>query len=184
VRFVETQLHGAYVVELEPRTDDRGFFARAFSADEFAEHGLTTEIAQCNISFNHRKGTIRGLHMQRRPAEEAKLFRCIRGATYHVAVDFRPESATYGSHVGIELSAESRIAFYVPELCAAGYQALTSDAEVLYTTSALYAPSCEEGFRYDDPALGIEWPVDVSVISDKDASWPFLKTRSVRETVG
>jgi dTDP-4-dehydrorhamnose 3,5-epimerase len=184
VRFVETQIHGAYAVELEPREDDRGFFARAFSADEFAERGLTTEIAQCNISFNHRKGTIRGLHMQRPPAEEAKLFRCIRGATYHVAVDFRPGSATYGSHVGIELSAESRVAFYIPELCAAGYQALTPDAEVFYMTSAPYSPSSEDGFRYDDPALGIEWPVEVSAISDKDASWPFIKSRSVREPVG
>ena len=174
MRFIETQLSGAYIVELERKEDDRGFFARAFCANEFAERGLKPEMVQCNISFNQQKGTVRGLHFQRPPAAEAKLFRCIRGATYHVAVDMRPESRTFGSHVGIELSAEdeNRKALYIPEMCAAGYQALTSRAEVLYLTSASYSPSCEQGVRFDDPTIGIKWPLEVSAISDRDASWP------------
>jgi dTDP-4-dehydrorhamnose 3,5-epimerase len=181
MRFLKTNIDGVFVVELERKHDERGFFARAFSANEFAECGLMSNVSQCNMSFNHRRGTLRGLHMQRAPAPEAKLFRCISGATFHVAVDVRAGSGTYGSHVGVELSSESRTALYVPELCAAGYQTLTPEAEVFYMTSAPYSPGCERGFRYDDPAFAIGWPLEVTAISDKDANWPLIDVAPTRK---
>jgi dTDP-4-dehydrorhamnose 3,5-epimerase len=174
VRFAETDLAGVVLVDLEPHEDERGFFARAFCADEFAAHGLSGQVAQANTSFNHRRGTVRGLHWQAEGAEEAKFFRCIRGATWHVVVDVRPESPTRLRHSGVELSAESRRGLYVPPLCATGYQTLTDGAEVLYLVSARYSPAHERGLRYDDPALGIEWPLPVSVVSEKDRGWPLL----------
>ena len=172
MRFVETELPGAYLIEPELLGDERGFFARTFCAREFTEHGLKPAVAQANLSFNRRQGTLRGMHYQLPPAAEAKLVRCTRGAIYDVIADLRPGSPTYLSHVGVELSEDNRIALYVPELFAHGYQALTDDAEVVYQVSEFYAPGHERGLRYDDPALRIEWPLPVSVVSEKDRSWP------------
>lgn len=181
--FEETKLTGAFIVRLEERGDDRGFFARTFCQNEFREHGLNPFVAQCNMSFNYRKGTLRGMHYQLPPAAEAKFMRCISGAIFDVIVDLRPDSDTYLQHVGVELSADNRVGLYVPELFAHGYQALTDGAEVMYQVSEFYAPGQERGLRYDDPALGITWPQEVTVISDKDASWSALNADTLAQTI-
>ena len=172
MRFSETRLAGAFLVEPELRSDARGFFARTFCVDEFAAKGLATAFLQANVSFNHARGTLRGMHYQVAPAEETKLVRCTSGAIYDVIVDMRPESPTYLQHIGIELTAENRCALYVPRRFAHGYQTLVDGAEVLYQVDAVYAPAHERGLRYDDPRLGIEWPEPVTVISEKDRGWP------------
>ena len=174
MRFTETPLRGAFVVDLEPRVDDRGFFSRTFDVHEFEEHGLRPFVAQANLSYNHRAGTMRGMHYQLPPAAEAKLVRCTRGAIIDVIVDLREESPTHMQHFGIELTAENRAALYVPELFAHGYLTLTADAEVVYQVSEFYTSDQERGMRYDDPALGIRWPAPVEVISEKDAAWPLV----------
>lgn len=175
MQFTESALRGAYIIDLEPRADDRGFFARTFCQQEFAEHSLAVEVAQCNLSFNPRRGTLRGLHYQRPPAAEAKLVRCTRGALYDVIVDLQPDSPTYMQHVGVELTADNRRALYVPELFAHGFQTLVDDTEAAYQVSAFYTPGQEQGLRYDDPRLAIDWPEAVEAISDKDRSWPLLE---------
>jgi dTDP-4-dehydrorhamnose 3,5-epimerase len=172
--FVQSPLPGAFTLELEERSDARGFFARSFCMTEFEAHGLKPVVAQCNLSYNHRRGTLRGMHYQLPPAAEAKLVRCTRGAIYDVIVDLRPESATYMQHFGVELTEDNRRALYVPEMFAHGYLALTDGAEVTYQVSEAYTPGCERGLRFDDPALKIEWPIPVAVISDKDRDWPLL----------
>lgn len=174
MRFVATSLQGVFVVDLEPHADERGFFARAFCAEEFAAHDLPSAVVQANLSYNVRAGTTRGLHYQDASAPEAKFFRCIAGETFNVAVDLRPGSPTYHRWFGTILSAANRRALYLPPLCAAGYQALTDGAEVLYLTSAAYTPSAERGIRADDPLLGIEWPLEPAIRSDKDRAWPLL----------
>ena len=174
MRFIETALPGAYIVELEERHDERGFFARTFCVREFSELGLTTLISQCNLSFNYRRGTVRGLHYQAEPAAEAKLVRCVAGAIHQVLVDMRPGSPTFLQHVSVELSARNRRAVYLPELFAAGLQTLQDDTEVMYQVSEFHTPETERGLRYDDPAIGIAWPLPVSAISAKDAAWPDL----------
>lgn len=174
MRFIETSLQGAFVVELEERADARGFFARTFCAREFEEHGLKPAVAQCNMAYNYKKGTMRGLHYQTAPATEAKLVRCTHGAVYDVIVDLRPNSPTYLRYIGVELSGSNRLALYVPELFAHGYLTLTDDAEMFYQVSEFYTPGTEQGLRYDDPALNIKWPVPVEIISDKDAAWTLL----------
>ena len=174
MRFQETPLAGAYVVELEPISDDRGFFARAFCGREFAERGLSTTVAQCNFSYNRRRGTLRGFHYQDVPAAEAKLVRCIAGAVYNVIVDMRPDSPTYRSHFGVELSAANRLALYVPELCASAMQTLADETQLYYQVSEFYTPGAERGLRHDDPALNVAWPLPVTELSPKDASWPLL----------
>jgi dTDP-4-dehydrorhamnose 3,5-epimerase len=176
--FDETPLKGAYVIELERLEDERGFFARTFCANEFADHGLEPVVAQANLSFNPRAGTLRGMHYQVAPSEEVKLVRCTGGAIVDVIVDLRPESPTYLGHFGLELSADNRKALYVPKSFAHGYQTLVDDSEVVYQVSEFYAPGREQGLRHDDPALGIEWPVPVSVISEKDRGWPLLESGS------
>jgi dTDP-4-dehydrorhamnose 3,5-epimerase len=178
MRFIETELSGAYIVELEERTDERGFFARTFCVKEFSELGLTTRISQCNLSFNHRRGTLRGLHFQAEPAAEAKLIRCVAGAVHQVLVDMRPGSPTYLRHVAVELSAANRRAVYLPELFAAGMQTLEDDTELMYQVSEFHTPEAERGLRFDDPAIGITWPLAVSAISAKDAAWPYLGDRA------
>ena len=170
--FEATNLKDVFVIDLEIRSDDRGGFARTFCAKEFEEHGLKPMVAQCNISFNYKKGTLRGMHYQLSPAAETKLVRCTRGAIYDVIIDIRPDSPTYMQHFGIELTADNRKALYVPEMFAHGYQALTDDAEVVYQVGEFYSPGYEQGLRYDDPTFGIEWPIPVTVISEKDAKWP------------
>ncbi len=172
MKYTPLEVDGVQLVEMEPRSDERGFFARAFAAEEFEARGMRPEVVHCNLSFNHRAGTVRGLHLSLPGHPEAKYIRCTRGAIVDVAVDVRPDSPTYLKHVMVELTADNRAGLYLPPHLAHAYQTLTDDAEVLYMVSVPYAPGAEVGFRYDDPAFGISWPVPVSVVSDKDASWP------------
>jgi dTDP-4-dehydrorhamnose 3,5-epimerase len=172
--FTESPLAGAFVLDLERREDDRGFFARTFCRDEFEAHGLDPAVAQCNVSFNHRRGTLRGMHYQIESAPEPKLVRCTRGAVHDVIVDLRPGSATYLRHFAVELTEDNRRALYVPPLFAHGYLTLVDGAEVSYQVGEMYTPGAERGLRYDDPALAIRWPIPVAVISPKDESWPLL----------
>jgi dTDP-4-dehydrorhamnose 3,5-epimerase len=170
--FTETKLAGAFEIELERHTDSRGFFARTWCAEEFGEHGLRTALAQCSISFNLQRGTLRGMHWQEAPHEEAKLVRCSSGSIYDVIVDLRPTSPTYLGHVGVELDAGRRNMLYVPEGFAHGFLTLEPDTEVVYQMSEFYAPEAARGARYDDPAFGIAWPAPVAVIAERDASYP------------
>ena len=172
--FTETKLKGAFIVDLEPRGDDRGFFARAFCQREFEAHGLKPLIAQANISFNYNKGTVRGLHFQFPPAAETKFVRCSRGAILDVIVDLRPESSTYLQYVAVELSADNRRGLYVPERFAHGYQVLEDRTETTYQVGEFYTPAAESGVRYCDPRLAIEWPLPVTDMSPKDRVWPLL----------
>lgn len=174
MRFVEQSIPGVYVLEPELRSDDRGAFARLYCARELEAHGLPPLGAQTNFSFNRRKGTVRGLHYQIPPATEAKLVRCTRGAIFDVLVDMRPGSPTRLRWVGVELTEDNRLEVFVPGGFAHGYMALTDGAEATYQTSEFYAPGQERGVRPDDPRLGITWPMDIAVISEKDASWPLL----------
>lgn len=176
--FHPTKLAGAYIVELDRKEDARGFFARGFCEKEFAQHGLHTHMVQANLSCSRRKGTLRGMHYQVPPASEPKFIRCIRGAIWDVIIDMRPDSPTYLDHIGVELSADNRRAIYVPDMFAHGNQALTDDVELFYLVGEFYTPGCERGVRHDDPAIGIEWPLPVSVISDKDAAWPLLDAKA------
>lgn len=175
MKFTPTPLAGSYVIDVQEIADDRGFFARAFCAREFEEHGLQPAVAQMNLSTNHKAGTLRGLHYQLPPATEAKCIRCLKGAIYDVIVDMRADSPTYLQHFGIELSAENRTALYVPDMFAHAYLTLTDGAEALYSVSEFYTPGVEAGLRFDDPALGIEWPHEITVVSDKDRAWPLLE---------
>jgi dTDP-4-dehydrorhamnose 3,5-epimerase len=172
--FTETELRGAYLIDLEPRLDSRGFFARAFCQKEFEEHGLKPVIAQANVAFNHHKGTLRGMHFQFPPAAETKVVRCTRGAILDIIVDLRPESPTYMQHIAAELTDDNHRALYVPERFAHGYQVLQDKTETSYQVGEFYTPGCEGGLRYDDPRLGLGWPLPVSVISEKDQGWLLL----------
>ena len=170
--FTETAIKGSYLIDLDLLEDERGFFARTFCSREFAAHGLKPDVIQCNLSFNHQRGALRGLHFQLPPAAETKLVRVIQGAINDVVVDLRPNSPTYMNHIEVELTAENRRALYVPEMCAHGYQTLTHNVEMLYQMGAPYAPELARGVRYDDPAFGIDWPLPVTEISRQDRSWP------------
>lgn len=169
-----TPIEGVAIIDLELREDPRGFFARSFDSAEFAAAGLEPTVDQCNISFNHKAGTLRGMHFQIAPHPEAKLVRCIRGSLVDVIVDMRPDSPTRLQHVAVELSAANRRSFYVPPYFAHAYLTLEDDTEVMYQVSGSYAPAAERGLRFDDPALAIDWPVAIGTISDKDAAWPLL----------
>lgn len=171
--FSETNLRGAYVIDLEKIEDERGFFARAWCAREFSEHGLEARIAQCNTSSNKRKGTTRGMHLQRPPHEEVKMIRCIRGALYDVIIDLRANSPTYKRWLGVELTQENRKMLYVPAGFAHGFQTMSDDTEAFYMVSEFYTPGAEAGVRWNDHAFGMEWPLgSPTEISEKDASWP------------
>ena len=170
--FKETKLKGAYILEIEPIKDERGFFARSWCKREFEEKGLKAEIAQINVSHNPKKGTLRGLHYQVSPHEETKLIRCTKGALYDVIVDMRPESPTFKQWFGVELTAENHKMLYVPEGFAHGYLTLTDDVEASYQVSEFYTPGAEKGIRWDDPEFNIEWPVPIAVISEKDKNQP------------
>lgn len=172
--FKETRLKGAFEIGLQRREDERGFFARMWCEREFEAHGLSTRVAQGNVSFNRVKGTVRGLHFQFPPAAETKLVRCTAGAIVDVIVDLRPESPTYLQHVAVELTAENHLALYVPERFAHGYQVLQDNTETTYMVGEFYAPALEGGLHYADPLLGIRWPLPVADVSDKDRVWPML----------
>lgn len=170
--FTEARLKGAFTLEPEPREDNRGFFARTFCQHEFEARGLNPHVVQCNIAYNARRGTLRGMHFQDPPHQEAKLVRCTRGAIYDVMLDLRPSSPTYLQWVSAELSEENHKMLYVPEGFAHGYQTLTDIAEVIYQVSQFYAPESARGVRHNDPAFGIRWPLPVTVISKADEGWP------------
>jgi dTDP-4-dehydrorhamnose 3,5-epimerase len=172
--FFETALQGAYIIDIEPRSDSRGFFARAFCQNEFAAHGLKPMIAQANLAFNHYKGTLRGMHFQYPPTAETKIVRCTRGAIVDIIVDLRPESPTYLKHISVELTADNHRAIYVPERFAHGYQVLCDSTETSYQVGEFYTPGSEGGLRFNDPGLELDWPLPVSVISEKDQDWPTL----------
>jgi dTDP-4-dehydrorhamnose 3,5-epimerase len=174
MQFRETPLPGAWVVELDLLGDERGWFARSFDAGEFRARGMNPSVVQCNASFNARAGTVRGMHYQAAPHGESKLVRCVRGAIFDVAVDLRPESPTFRAWYAVELSAENRLAYYISEGLAHGFQTLTEDCEVLYQMGHEYVPDAARGVRWDDPAFAIEWPParGERTISEKDLAYP------------
>jgi len=172
VKFSPTSLAGACIIDIEPVPDERGFFARNWCREEFARHGLNPDLAQCSISFNKKRGTLRGMHYQAKPHEETKVVRCTRGAIYDVILDLRPESSTFRKWIAVELSADNRRMLYIPAGLAHGFQSLTDDTEVFYQISTPYHPESARGVRWNDPAFGIEWPVMERVISDKDRQYP------------
>jgi dTDP-4-dehydrorhamnose 3,5-epimerase len=175
VIFTETRLAGAFVIDLERREDERGYFARTFCQHEFAEHGLKTTIAQANVALSKEKGTLRGMHFQFPTKAETKLVRATRGAVVDIIVDLRPESPTYLEHVSVELTEDNGRAIYVPERFGHGYQTLVEDTETSYQVGEFYAPETEGGLLHDDPRLGLSWPLPVTTMSAKDQSWTPLE---------
>lgn len=171
MKFVETPLPGVYVIEVTRFEDERGFFARTYCRDTFLERGLPGEWPQCNVSFNTRRGTLRGMHYQEAPFEEPKLVRCTRGAMFDVALDLRRDSPTYGKWFGVELTGETRSALYIPKGLAHGFQTLTDACEVFYQMGALWRPDAARGVRWNDPRFGIAWPVADAILSPRDASY-------------
>jgi len=170
--FKETKLKGAYIIELEPVKDERGFFARSFCQKEFEKHGIKVNVVQCNISYNKKKGTLRGMHYQVSPYQEAKIVSCVRGAIYDVIIDLRPDSPTYCQWLAVELSAENYKMFYISEGFAHGFQTLEDNTVVFYQMSEFYHPECARGVKWDDPAFGIKWPLSNRIISEKDMDYP------------
>jgi dTDP-4-dehydrorhamnose 3,5-epimerase len=175
VKFVETEISGAWLIELDRMEDERGFFARTFCRDEFAAHGLASTFVQCNVSFNARRGTLRGMHFQAAPHAEAKLVRCTRGAIFDVVVDIRPKSPTYGKWTAAELTADNARMFFIAEGLAHGFQTLQDNSEVFYQMSETYHPESARGWRWNDSAFGIRWPLPAPVISARDAGYPDFK---------
>ena len=172
-------LNGVHILEIERLNDERGFFARTWCKQEFAKYGLNFNLAQCSISFNHKRGTLRGMHYQISPYRETKLVRCTAGAIYDVVIDLRRDSATFCKWLAVELSAENRCMLYVPEDFAHGFQTLKDNTEVLYQISVPYAPEYAEGVRWDDPAFDIRWPAADRIVSTKDASYPDFTTSKI-----
>jgi dTDP-4-dehydrorhamnose 3,5-epimerase len=175
VKFTPAGLAGAYVIELDRLEDDRGYFARTFCRDEFAAHGLRSVFPQCNTSFNTRKGTLRGMHYQEKPHEEAKIVRCTRGAIHDVIVDVRRESSTYSKWIAVELTADNARMLYIPEGFAHGFQTLADGSEVFYQMSASFHPESARGLRWNDSALAIRWPLASPIVSERDAAYPDLE---------
>ena len=176
--FTETKLRGAYLIDLGKHEDERGFFARSWCAEEFESHGLNARLVQCNISFNKKRGTLRGMHYQAAPYEEAKLVRCTMGALYDVIIDLRSNSPTYKEWVSVELTAQNRRAFYVPEGFAHGFQTLVDETEVFYQMSEFFHPECARGIRWDDPAFGISWPIFNPIVSERDSFFALISTNT------
>lgn len=171
--FTESKLKGAFIIDLEKHEDERGFFARTFCVDEFQAHGLNARLIQCSVSFNKRRGTLRGMHWQAPPQMECKLVRATRGAIHDVIIDLRPGSPTFKQHRAVELTQENRRQLYVPEGFAHGFQTLADDTEVFYQMSATHAPGLARGVRWNDPAFGIDWPaVEQRIINERDAAYP------------
>jgi len=172
MQFKETTLTGAYIIEVEPKGDERGFLARTFCKKEFASRGLETEVAQANLSFNAKKGTLRGMHFQVPPFGEAKLVQCLQGSVYDVIIDLRPDSETHRHWLAVEMSADDKKMLYIPEGFAHGFQALEDECVLYYLMFEFFAPEYARGVRWDDPAFGIKWPLPDPVISEKDRQWP------------
>ncbi len=172
MRFEKTSISGVVLVEIEAHRDVRGLFARTFCEREFATAGLPTRFVQSSMSRNTRRGTLRGMHYQMPPSEEAKLVRCTRGTIYDVALDLRRSSTTFRQWVGVELSGDSCAALFIPRGCAHGFQTLEDDVEVLYLITEFHAPDLARGVRWNDPAFGIAWPMDEPILSDRDANYP------------
>jgi len=170
--FLDTRLPGVFEIHLEVKPDDRGFFARAWCQEEFEAHGLNPRLAQCSLSFNTRKGTLRGIHYQAAPYAEAKLVRCTKGAVYDVVLDLRPESPKFKQSIAVILTAEKRNMIYVPEGCAHGFLTLEGETEVFYQMSEFYSAESARGVRFDDPAFGMTWPEKIEVISERDRNYP------------
>ena len=170
--FTELRVAGAWAVEVQQREDERGFFARVFCREEFQAHGLPGDFVQCSASFNLRRGTLRGMHFQKAPSREGKLVRCTSGVILDVIIDLHPDSATYCAWEAMELTAENRRALYIPPGFAHGFQALTDNAEVFYQMTDFYAPDLAGGVRWNDPAFGIDWPIQPPILSDRDAAYP------------
>ena len=178
--FTETRLKGAFIIDIEPREDERGFFARSWCEEEFKEHGLNPQLVQCNISFNKKRGTLRGMHYQVAPFPEAKLVRCTMGAIYDVIIDLRADSSTYKQWFSVELSAENRCALYIPEEFAHGLQTLTDNAEVFYQMSEFFHPECAMGLRWNDSEFSIIWPINNPIISFQDTNWELFRDEKGR----
>ena len=174
--FTATKLDGAFIIDIQKLEDDRGFFARSFCQREFQEYGLNPNLAQCNISYNRKKGTLRGMHFQAAPFQEAKLVRCTHGAIYDVIIDLRTNSFTYKKHVAFTLKANENRMLYVPENFAHGFLTLEDNTQVFYQMSEFYVPGHDRGFRWDDPEFDIEWPDDIKVISERDSSYADFST--------
>lgn len=172
MKFTESPLQNAWILEIEPRGDERGYFARTFCRNELEAHGLDATIVQSNSSYSRDAGTLRGMHYQKAPAEETKLIRCLRGSIFDVIIDLRPDSSTYLQSYGIELTADNLRMLYIPKGFAHGFMTLQDHTEVLYMVGEYYTPNCEDGLRYNDPKFNIEWPVEPSVVSEKDQNWP------------
>jgi dTDP-4-dehydrorhamnose 3,5-epimerase len=172
MNFTETKLQGAYLVDIEKLEDERGFFARAWCRTEFESAGLNSRAVQANVSYNHSRGTLRGMHYQIAPYQETKLIRCTRGAIYDVIIDLRTGSPTYKQWIGVELTADNYRMLFVPEDFAHGFQTLQDNTEIAYQVTQFYTPGSEKGIRWNDPAFGIRWPLEVEVISEKDRTWP------------
>jgi dTDP-4-dehydrorhamnose 3,5-epimerase len=172
VIFTPTDIAGAYIIDIDRLEDDRGFFARSYCRREFEEHDLNPNLVQCNISFNRFKGTLRGLHSQKQPHQEAKVMRCTRGALYDVILDLRPDSPTWLKHVAVELTTDNHRMLYAPEGVFHGFLTLEDDTEIFYQMSEYYVPKVDMGVRWNDPAFGIAWPMEPAVISDRDRTYP------------
>lgn len=175
MKFTKTNLNGAYIIDIEKREDERGFFARTFCANEFTEQGLETKFVQANMSFNYKKGTLRGMHYQKSPYEEDKLVRCTKGALYDVIIDLRKDSPTFKQWVGVELTEENRRALFVPKGFAHGFITLKDNTEINYLVTQFYTPEADSGVRFDDPAFNIEWPITPVSVSEKDKNHPDFK---------
>jgi len=180
VIFTETKLRGAFILDLDRREDERGFFARTFCAEEFKAHGLNPRFVQCSLSFTKRKGTLRGMHWQSPPRAESKLIRCGRGAIHDVIIDLRPHSETFQQHIAVELTAENRRSLYVPEGFAHGFQTLVDEAEVVYQMSESYSAEATQGVRWNDPAFGIAWPLPDPLLNERDRNYPDFSGASDR----
>ena len=181
MRFVSTEIPGCAIVEIEPHQDERGFFARTWCQDEFAEAGLPSLLAQCSVSRNRKRGTLRGMHFQLPPSAEGKLVRCTRGAILDVVVDIRSMSPRYLDHVSVELTADNGRAVFIPPGCAHGFQTLEGDTDVFYQMTDFFAPDLAAGLRWNDPALGIDWPIDSPIMNERDRNYPDLDSGYLEE---
>lgn len=174
MKFTKSRIPGAWIIDVSEIHDDRGFFAMTWLPGEFTKRGLDPSLAQCNLAFNHKRGTLRGMHFQNAPHEQVKIIRCTRGALLDVIVDLRPDSPAYRQWEAVELTADNRRMFYMPKGIAHGYITLTDGAEAYYHTSIPWAPQAESGVRWNDPAFGIKWPFEPGIVSAKDGAWPLV----------